>query len=480
MRTFFIDLENVRSYGLEGVLLLKPDDMVYIFYSENANALTIPTIESLNESAATIKYIRTNYIGANAMDFQIVTMLGAMIEREKQGGFYIITHDNGFKSAVKFCEGYFTGYNITTGIYANILLAINSENQGKKGSRSVSARSGKGKDMQPEHAEAETAAEPDEMIYEADGANEDVAEAPADEAVAEVQAEKEEITETKSRRSGRNRRRGNRNKRHEENADAGMTSGETEPAAEKTATDEPKSDKGRTSRRNRRNSGKNKNAGENLSEVKTEAVQETKTEPVTVTAETEAETVAKAENRAEAENGAKAENRAKAETVAKAETGAEAENRAEAEIKAETEIKAENETGAEAEKENKTAAGSKAKSKSKSKSKTAAKEKTKSEVPAEKEEKAESDAGTKTKSAKKSKSGKTAKTENKYVYEALSGILSKSAIDMYAKKIDEGIRQSATPEDLHEFFKKNYGSDEAEALHKIIASDFEKMKKNAK
>ena len=450
MRTFFIDLENVRSYGLEGVLLLKPDDMVYIFYSENANALTIPTIESLNESAATIKYIRTNYIGANAMDFQIVTMLGAMIEREKQGGFYIITHDNGFKSAVKFCEGYFTGYNITTGIYANILLAINSENQGKKGSRSVSARSGKGKDMQPEHAEAETAAEPDEMIYEADGANEDVAEAPADEAVAEVQAEKEEITETKSRRSGRNRRRGNRNKRHEENADAGMTSGETEPAAEKTATDEPKSDKGRTSRRNRRNSGKNKNAGENLSEVKTEAVQETKTEPVTVTAETEAETVAKAENRAEAE------------------------------IKAETEIKAENETGAEAEKENKTAAGSKAKSKSKSKSKTAAKEKTKSEVPAEKEEKAESDAGTKTKSAKKSKSGKTAKTENKYVYEALSGILSKSAIDMYAKKIDEGIRQSATPEDLHEFFKKNYGSDEAEALHKIIASDFEKMKKNAK
>ena len=120
MRTFFIDLENVRSYGLEGVLLLKPDDMVYIFYSENANALTIPTIESLNESAATIKYIRTNYIGANAMDFQIVTMLGAMIEREKQGGFYIITHDNGFKSAVKFCEGYFTGTIFCSNLEASI------------------------------------------------------------------------------------------------------------------------------------------------------------------------------------------------------------------------------------------------------------------------------------------------------------------------------------------------------------------------
>ena len=91
MRNFFIDLENVRSYGLEGVLLLRPDDMVYVFYSDNANTLTIPTIESLNESPATVKYIKTNYIGANAMDFQIVTLLGATIERDKCGSFFIIS-----------------------------------------------------------------------------------------------------------------------------------------------------------------------------------------------------------------------------------------------------------------------------------------------------------------------------------------------------------------------------------------------------
>ncbi|MBP5532410.1 MAG: hypothetical protein J6X68_00395, partial [Lachnospiraceae bacterium] len=67
MRSFFIDLENVRSYGLEGILLLKPEDKVYVFYSDNANTLTIPTIESLNESSAQVKYIKTNYTGANAM-----------------------------------------------------------------------------------------------------------------------------------------------------------------------------------------------------------------------------------------------------------------------------------------------------------------------------------------------------------------------------------------------------------------------------
>ena len=67
----------------------------------------------------------------------------------------------------------------------------------------------------------------------------------------------------------------------------------------------------------------------------------------------------------------------------------------------------------------------------------------------------------------------------KYVYNALSEFLSKSTIDMYAAKIDEGIRHSANKNELHQFFKKNYGTDEAEALYKIIYSDFDKMKKEA-
>ena len=145
MRNFFIDLENVRSYGLEGVLLLRPDDMVYVFYSDNANTLTIPTIESLNESPATVKYIKTNYIGANAMDFQIVTLLGATIERDKCGSFLIISHDNGFKSAVRFCEGYFQNYDIVTGVYANIILALNSENSSEKGQNFAKADKKNGK-----------------------------------------------------------------------------------------------------------------------------------------------------------------------------------------------------------------------------------------------------------------------------------------------------------------------------------------------
>ncbi len=127
MRYFFIDLENVRSEGLEGVLSLREDDTVIIFYSENAMNISIPTLESINNSKAVKKYIKTNYIGKNAMDFQIVSLLGAMIERNKKGGYYIISKDNGFRSAVSFCESYFTEYDIMSGVYPTIIVAITDE-----------------------------------------------------------------------------------------------------------------------------------------------------------------------------------------------------------------------------------------------------------------------------------------------------------------------------------------------------------------
>ena len=131
MRFFFIDLENVRSEGLEGVGSLCDTDMVFIYYSENAMNLSIPTLENLNNSRASKKFIKTNYIGKNAMDFQIVSLFGAMIEREKGGSFYIISQDNGFRSAVSFCESYFEDYGIRCGVYPTIISAITAEMKNK-------------------------------------------------------------------------------------------------------------------------------------------------------------------------------------------------------------------------------------------------------------------------------------------------------------------------------------------------------------
>ena len=382
MRSFFIDLENVRSYGLEGILLLKPDDKVYVFYSDNANTLTIPTIESLNESSASVKYIKTNYIGANAMDFQIVTLLGASIEKEQKGSFYIISHDNGFKSAVKFCEGYFTGYDIVTGVFANILLALNSEKSGKK-----------------------TAVQ------------KHVKETPAVSENSENEPASDQEKDQKETSSSKNKRRRSRNQRNRKNAgnvqseqdsssvetaalseNAALTSGSP---AEETAADEKSSSD--TQEKTGENENKKSRSRNNRR---------------------------RGRNRNRSDDGKKT-----ASTESDVSLGTDAASDGFMIIQA---------SGEEAEKE-----------------KEQPHRENRKKSPAEKQE-------------------HISKSSNyKYVYSALSDYLSKNTIEMYASKIDEGIRHSSNREELHKFFKKNYGSDEAEALYKIIYSDFDKMKKEA-
>ena len=408
MRSFFIDLENVRSYGLEGILLLKPEDKVYVFYSDNANTLTIPTIESLNESSAQVKYIKTNYIGANAMDFQIVTLLGASIEKEQNGRFYIISHDNGFKSAVKFCEGYFTGYDIVTGVFANILLAINSEkNTGlsaKKENRS-----------NKQNSSAST-----------NGAESD------------SNADEEPQKETQSKRRSRNRRRksGASNtasadntilteSRDDKNTDQASTAEDSKNVTAQsvdTSDNETEKSNSRSRSRNRRRHGRNNNAntGDNdsLNNVS----------PGTDLPDNDADTT-------EAEDGFM--------IIQASETQKDSHQNSR-------------------------------RSHNRNNRKNGSSKDNKSDVDSM------NDQDKKTVGNSKNSQSDIQKSSNyKYVYNALSEFLSKSTIDMYAAKIDEGIRHSANKNELHQFFKKNYGTDEAEALYKIIYSDFDKMKKEA-
>ena len=356
MRNFFIDLENVRSYGLEGILLLKPDDKVYVFYSDNANTLTIPTIESLNESSASVKYIKTNYIGANAMDFQIVTLLGASIEKEQKGSFYIISHDNEFKSAVKFCEGYFTGYDIVTGVFANILLAINSE-KGQPSEKKEQARNDREKRNNKADNKAKT---------------------------------------------------GNAGVKENENAPAAEKESAKTKAKEKTGNVTPKRPKA------------------NRPEKEAEKVKK-QADPEIVNAETKVEENVK-DNESEKESVKTGRKRRRSRGRDKTKS-----------VAAETPV-VENEPPV-------------------TEKKKPVKEPVKKEI---------------------AKKGTAEVSGNyKYVYNNLSDFLSKKTIDMYVLKIDEGIRTCSNVKELHEFFKKSYGKDEAEALYKIICADFDKMKKEA-
>lgn len=102
MAIYFIDYENVHVDGLKGVAKLNEDDLVCIFYSENANTLTFGLHRRLLESKAKIEYIKVSTGTPNSLDFQLTSILGYKIAKEEDQEYVIVSKDKGFDSTVEF------------------------------------------------------------------------------------------------------------------------------------------------------------------------------------------------------------------------------------------------------------------------------------------------------------------------------------------------------------------------------------------
>lgn len=125
MRTFLIDLENVKNQGFTGIDKLTAEDRVFVFYSDGANSLNIPTIQMINKSVAQIEYVPLQRSGHNAMDFQIVGLLGFLLGSEKNGYYCIVSQDHGYLAPVEFFMDHADGtLNVHVLMAANIVSAI--------------------------------------------------------------------------------------------------------------------------------------------------------------------------------------------------------------------------------------------------------------------------------------------------------------------------------------------------------------------
>ncbi|MBR0400607.1 MAG: hypothetical protein IJH95_07345 [Mogibacterium sp.] len=106
MNYYLVDYENVNTQGLNGVNKLPKEDVVCIFYSENADSLTFGLHRRLNESKANIIFQRVEVGKKNALDFQLSSYLGYLIH-ENMGNpydYYIVTQDRGYEVLVKYWE----------------------------------------------------------------------------------------------------------------------------------------------------------------------------------------------------------------------------------------------------------------------------------------------------------------------------------------------------------------------------------------
>ena len=104
MNYYLIDYENVGTQGLNGVNKLTEDDIICIFYSENADTLTFGLHRRLNESKANILYQKVEVGQKNALDFQLSSYLGYLLREnmEKQCNYFIVSHDKGYEVLINY------------------------------------------------------------------------------------------------------------------------------------------------------------------------------------------------------------------------------------------------------------------------------------------------------------------------------------------------------------------------------------------
>lgn len=102
MGYYFVDYENVKTDGLNGVNKLETTDKVCIFYSEHADTLTFDLHKKFIESKATITFQKVEVGSKNALDFQLATFLGYEIANKKDDSYYIVSKDTGYTSVCSF------------------------------------------------------------------------------------------------------------------------------------------------------------------------------------------------------------------------------------------------------------------------------------------------------------------------------------------------------------------------------------------
>ena len=455
MRYFFIDLENVRNEGLEGVLSLNEKDMVYIFYSENAFSMAIPTMESITNSKCSSKFIKTNYIGKNAMDFQIVSLYAAMIERCREGSFYIISKDNGFRSAVSFCESYFSEYPIKCGVYPRIISALAAQ------SRAQNSR--------PDN-ESENTRPGNKKISQAQAVQTQASQSQTDN-TGNKNTENSE-SEGKRSRSRRSRRKG----KHE---DSSAVNGSLTGSSAATGTTAGNTAAGSAAAGNSVSSAAVGNQAAGNAKVKFESSKNFQTTASVPQAARDATMSRSQKLAALGQNNVKADNAAIGSTSAN---------------NADINDMSDNNPADTQNDKNVSETGNNRKSqKSRSNRRTGKKDADKKDSDKKENDKKEADKkDTGNKGADNKENAKTGvntaaadetgKTDNQgrlgYIYELLKEYLSERTIDIYAGYIDEGIANSSNRDELQQYFRENLGDDEGEALFKVVRSDFEKYKQN--
>ena len=99
---YMVDFENVARKGLIGIALLSSDDLVYIFYSNSKSNITIGLRDDMLSCKARIVHQKVATKTPNALDFQLSTEIGRLVEKADISRISIISEDRGYEAVVDY------------------------------------------------------------------------------------------------------------------------------------------------------------------------------------------------------------------------------------------------------------------------------------------------------------------------------------------------------------------------------------------
>jgi hypothetical protein len=89
----FVDYENVQSLRFEK--LINQFDII-IMVGNNQNKIPLDLVRQTQAFGSSVKWIKVNGIGKNALDFFIAFYLGRFVEKKAYENYYIVSKDNGY------------------------------------------------------------------------------------------------------------------------------------------------------------------------------------------------------------------------------------------------------------------------------------------------------------------------------------------------------------------------------------------------
>lgn len=106
MACFLIDYENLSCKSLECITTakLKKKDEIIFFYSKNASKMSFEFHKELEQIKVEKTYILIDASEPNALDFQLVTYLGARVQKNPEQEYYIISKDLGCDCVCTFWQ----------------------------------------------------------------------------------------------------------------------------------------------------------------------------------------------------------------------------------------------------------------------------------------------------------------------------------------------------------------------------------------